>query len=496
MHEQIENPMLRAFLEMLKFYSENHDSVNTEVELETLEMLNNCFDEKEFDVKAFDVKEDDVNVFPPGVLIALQTMIANYIIKDKNRFFKIFKSTTPDIFLNILIHLLHVNLTAYFKLAFYFSRVIECVSVVKFVSVLEKEQVEWRSFSEYEYYKMLENRTDKEASIFIEILECDREIKNDLKLLLKNKNEEDFCKKCCQSGLDLSKSAGICSIWKVIHDAFKFMKSEDLEKINKNEVYQNFELLIKDNDYATLSSKNQKVFFTAYDTDSNDAESVLNYFNLDWSYIHNMYKLSEGLFIVLSNKCIEFSSDFQKNRELVNFIKSIPYYNKLSSELTLDNYEKYKYRSLPCIERFREMFCINSSLPSSIGEKKDKKEVLVCRSSVTYEKCERIFQYFKSQNYIQENDHHAFLYRTSIDYNTEEKPSKITWYGHRWVLYYFIYWLSGSNQPVPKYTWARMIQFFVLSNGNPPVQSEASHIIDRHSTSSDNVKLIQILDKI
>ena len=493
MHEQIENLLNRAFQEMINFYLENEDSVHTEVELETSEMLNNCFDDKEFEVK-----EDDVNYehkVTNRYMLKVLTMIANYIIKDKNRFFKIFKSITPDIFHNILIYQLHSSLTAYFKLTLYFSRVIECVSVIQFVRVLEIKQVEWRNCSEYEYYQMLEDRTDKEASIFIEILECDREIKNDLKLLLKNKNEEDFCKKCCQSDLDLSKSAGICSIWKGIKHIGKSSWSADLGTMDKNEVYQKIELS-KDNDVAIPSSKDQKTFFTICDADSNDAESVLDFLNLDWSYIHNMYKLTEGMIIVMTSIIIECSSDFQKNRELVNFIKSIPYYNKLSSELTVNNYKKYKYRSLPCIERFRELFCINSSLPSSIGEKKDKKEILVCRSSVTYDKCERIFQYFKSQNYIQENDHHAFLYRTSIDYNTEEKPSKITWYGHRRVLYYFIYWLSGSNQPVPKYTWARMIQFFVLSNGNPPVQSEASHIIDRHSTSSDTIKLIQFLDKI
>jgi hypothetical protein len=404
--------------------------------------------------------------------------VAIYVTEEKKFYEAIFKKDakfTPWGFLNASYFLKNTTLCLNEptqKLQKLYYNVACNVSLQRFVNLVSDELSPWMmKISEYEYYDILSRLTRRDASTLIELLDSSREIKNNLKSLLFDKNEEGFCNLCISTSTDFTKSAGIASIW--YHSIINFTEKLSIipgvtsekeitgpDHLSILEGTYNDRLLSVDNQLQEALIDLQKLSEVESDISLQDFSSM-NFCN-----ICKIMELSEGYMVLFSSILEIISLDMKAVRGLKEHIQSTPYYKMLLNNLTVDNYEVFNYRCYEPIDNFRNFFVEQRSLPAQTHNKEEKEFIL---SNKTYgaDVCANIYKELVKENILDASDDifYSFVYRTAILYAGEAEPSVITWKGTPRELYYFVFSFSdGADTRL----WTKTAKFFVFLDGSTP----------------------------
>ena len=442
--------------------------------------------------------EGEENPFRFGYYQFLRTVyIAIYATEEKSLYDSIFSlkgSPTPWLFLNganwLKTMVLSLNEPTKELQRLYYEASKD-VSLQRLISIAPSALAPWmENISEYEYYDILTRLSVRDTSILIDAIDCSRQIKNNLKIFLKDKNEEEFCNLCISEEVDIAKSAGLGYIWynsiiKVNSDiskilAFNYEEETNLSSLNNmiEENYNDSTVSLGEKDLTAISDL-QRLF--ASEEESVDNLEIVNFCNLC-----EIQMQFEG-FLVFKTSLLEcVSTNFKAISELKNHILSIPYYKELYQNLNADNLQTYNYRCYPPLDNFRDYFVSQRTLPDALNQTKSNKLYIGSEKSYSTAECIHIYEELVKSEMLDASDDafYSFVYRTSSKYIGEKEPTVITWKGAPRELYYFIKQFVGEADTR---LWAKTAKFFVFQDGTQP---KTIGVINQAQTSTQRMETL------
>ena len=411
--------------------------------------------------------------------------IAIYATEEKSLYDSIFSwkgSPTPWLFLNganwLKTMVLSLNEPTKELLKLYYEASKD-VSLQRLIRLVPSVLAPWmENISEYEYYDILTRLSAKDTSILIDAIDSSRQIKNNLKKFLKDRNEEEFCNLCVSEEIDIARSAGLSYIWynsiirinREIGKIFAFSYDEEtcLSSLNNMiaENYNDSTISLGENDLTAINDL-QRIF-------ASEEESVDNIAMANFCNLCEIQMQFEG-FLVFKTSLLEcVSTNLKAISELKNHILSIPYYKELYQNLNADNLQSYNYRCYPPLDNFRNYFVTQRTLPDAINQTKSNKSYIESEKSYSTNECVHIYEELVKNGILDASDDafYSFVYRTSIKYIGEKEPMVITWNGAPRELYYFIKRFAGEGDSK---LWSKTAKFFVFQDGRIPKTNGVIH---------------------
>ena len=447
-------------------------------------------------------KDDDYKRLYNLFLDAIEVSI--YLVNYPKLLNKVFNedSFTPKDFLNYA-YIAPLFLHSKDKQSFYeqMKTVIQDVSLKRIVHngnegrVDEKERSVDESYSEIDFYDILQSLDRKDAILILQSVQASRDMKDRLKNALEEKNESAFFKICRDPNVDFQESYYNALIWYHIcgiqRNNSYYSEGQTLEAIRDliNDPYSIHHPLCINDIFSSLSK--------------GEVSSEVN-----MEELYNFILLGDKVMIDIFKEGKQLFTNADAVMNLDDFIISSPYFSELYKIDGFENIVKCDYGTIKPFEDFKNMFLIPKQAPQSADEPKkmtfdqlppmnqrneDKDAHYSLDKELDKDLCLNIYNVLVENELLEYAPKIAesFMFRFSKECNTEFEPIKLVWKGSIHELYQFVYCVADNSSKITKKTY----DFFSLSNGEEIKTTSAVKYAER-AMSDRMIEVFQSLKKM
>ena len=449
-------------------------------------------------------------------LHSMAIKIAMFTVNEPTLFNKVFTGNTikPQEFLNKAFNMEWAFHCMYFDLSRLAIPVINSASLRAIIAEgNESISVEHdlssitSTYSEYDFYDLLKRMDKKDYSLILTSIEAPINIKNKIKEVFEDGDEEAFYRICRNDEVNYHKSLFYAWLWYIIRTHYSRLDTlmselsfqEGLNKETKEKCNGYSRHLIED----------------PFTSESNLAYDHINMVNnegvpseISMEEIYNIKIRNEKVMVALLKYKKGLFTNVDAVMKLEEFIKSSPYFSEIYKIDGVENIMKCDFGTIKPFEDFKNMFLIPKPAPQAVDEPKkmtfdqlppmnqrneDKDAHYSLDKELDKDLCLRIYNVLVENELLDYGREIAesFMFRFSKECNTEIEPIQLEWKGSINDLYQFVYCIADNSSKITKKTY----DFFSLSNGEEIKTTSAVKYAER-AMSDRMIEVFQSLKKM